>query len=139
MYSLSEKLNLNNVFPNKVSIWQLRCNNPMRKSFVTNNIKSIEFEALIKLAAQMSRYLYPYIREILASRDDFSNNNKTWNEFKIRYIELIKERFNVKSMRVKKLINQGLNDKLFIKILLTLSFSKSEDGHIKLRSFLFEF
>ena len=87
----------------------------------------------------MSRYLYPYIREILASRDDFSNNNKTWNEFKIRYIELIKERFNVKSMRVKKLINQGLNDKLFIKILLTLSFSKSEDGHIKLRSFLFEF
>ena len=38
-YALSNKLNLNDVLPNKVSIWKLRNNNPLRKSYVNTNIK----------------------------------------------------------------------------------------------------
>ena len=40
LYSLSNRLNLDNVLPNKVTIWKLRNNNPLRKSHVTNNIKN---------------------------------------------------------------------------------------------------
>ena len=40
LYSLSNRLKLNDVLPNKVSIWKLRNNNPLRKSFINNNIKS---------------------------------------------------------------------------------------------------
>ena len=125
--------------PNKVTIWKLRNNNPLRKSYVNNNIKPEEFDALIKITVEMSRYLYPYIREILKSKEVLEKNSVIWNDFNKRFIELIKERFNVDSMRVKKLLNQVENDEIIIKSLLILSFCISNQGCQKLKSFLFEF
>jgi len=81
----------------------------LRKSYVNNNIKVNEFDALIKITVEMSRNLYPYIREILKSKEDLEENSVIWNDFKKRFIELIRERFNVDSMRVKKLLNQADN------------------------------
>ena len=86
-----------------------------------------------------SRYLYPYIREILKSREDLVENSFIWNDFHKRFIELIRERFNIDSMRVKKLLNQSQNDQIIIKSLLTLSFCISNQGYQKLKNFLFEF
>ena len=139
LYSLSDKLNLNEVIPNKVTIWKLRNNNPMRKSFNNINIRLEEFEALIRITTEMAKFLYPYIRQILQSRDEFIKNPNAWNEFKNRYIELIRERFNTNSMKVKRLLDPDFNDEIFIKIILTLSFCISEDGYLKLRSTLFNF
>ena len=117
----------------------MRNNNPLRKSYVNNNIKIDEFDALIKITVEMSRYLYPYIREILKSREDLEKNSVVWNDFNKRFTELIKERFNLDSMRVKKLLNQTKNDEIIIKSLLTLSFCISKLGHQKLKNFLFDF
>ncbi len=138
-YALSNRLNLNDVLPNKVTIWKLRNNNPLRKSFVKNNIKLNEFDALIKITVEMSRYLYPYIREILKSKEDLKENSVTWIDFNKRFIELIKERFNLDSMRVKKLLNQAENDEIIIKSLLTLSLCISNKGYQKLKNFLIDF
>ena len=139
LYSLSAKLNLKNVIPDKVTIWKLRNNNPMRNSFNNNKIKLEEFEALIKLTAEMAKFLYPYIRQILQSRDDFIRMPQAWNEFKNRYIELISERFNTNSMKVKRLLDHRSNDEIFIKILLTLAFCISDDGFQKLRTTLLNY
>ena len=139
IYSISNKLNLNDVLPNKVTIWKLRNNNPLRKSYVNNSIKLDEFDALIKTTSEMSRYLYPYIRELLKSREDIENNSVIWNDFKNRLIELIKERFNVDSMRVKKLLSQTENDEIILKSLLTLSLCISNLGYIKLKNLLLNF
>ena len=139
LYALSNKLNLNNVLPNKITIWKLRNNNPLRKSYVNNNIKLDEFDALIKITVEMSRYLYPYIREILKSKEGLEKNSVIWNDFNKRFIELIKERFNLESMRVKKLLNQTKNDEIIIKSLLTLSFCISNKGYQKLKTFLLDF
>ena len=139
LYALSNRLNLNNVLPNKVTIWKLRNNNPLRKSYVTNNIKLNEFDALIRITVEMSKYLYPYIREILKSKEDIKENSVIWNDFNKRFTELIKERFNMESMRVKKLLNQAENDEIIIKSLLTLSFCISNQGYQKLKSFLYDF
>ena len=111
----------------------------MRKSYVNNNIKVNEFDALIKITVEMSRYLYPYIREILKSKEDLEKNSVIWNDFNKRFIELIKERFNLDSMRVKKLLNQTKNDEIIIKSLLTLSFCISNQGYQKLNNFLNDF
>jgi len=81
---------------------------------VNNNIKTDEFNALIKITVEMSRYLYPYIREILKSKEDLENNSVIWNDFNNRFIDLIKERFNLDSIRVKKLLNQTKNDEIII-------------------------
>ena len=110
----------------------------MRKSYVNNNIKVNEFDALIKITVEMSRYLYPYIREILKSKEDIEENSAIWKDFNKRFIELIRERFNVDSMRVKKLLNQAENDEFIIKSLLTLSLCISKQGYQKLKNFLFD-
>ena len=120
-----------------MSIWKLRNNNPLRKSYVNNNIKPGEFDALIKITVEMSRYLYPYIREILQSRENLENNSVIWNDFNKRFIDLIKERFNLDSIRVENLLNQAKNDEIIIKSLLTLSFCISNNGYQKLKNFLF--
>ena len=91
----------------------------MRKSYVNNNIKVNEFDALIKITVEMSKYLYPYIREILKSKEDIKENSIIWNDFNKRFIELIKERFNVDSIRVKKLLNQTENGEIIICLLYT--------------------
>ena len=125
--------------PNKITIWKLRNNNPLRKSYVNNNIKVNEFDALIKITVEMSKYLYPYIREILKSKEDIKDSSIIWNDFIERFIDLIKERFNVDSMRVKNLLNQAENGEIIIKSLLILSFCISNQGYQKLKNFLYDF
>ena len=139
LLNLSNNLNLNKILPNKVTIWKLRNNNPMRKSYINNKITIESFDALTKLAVEMSKALYPYIREILLSRDDIDNNPYAWNDFKNRFIELIYERLNINSMRVKKLIDPNVNDEILIKNLLTLALCSSDEGYQKLRTSLLNF
>lgn len=111
----------------------------MRKSYINNNIKSQEYDALIKITVEMSKYLYPYIREILQSKEDPKKNSVIWNDFHKRFIELINERFNINSMKVKKLLTKSENDEIIIKSLLTLSLCISNEGSEKLKHFLFNF
>ena len=111
----------------------------MRKSYVNNNIKPEELDALIKITVEMSKYLYPYIREILKSKENLEKNSLVWNDFNRRFIDLIKERFNIDSIRVKKLLNQAENDAIIIKYLLILSFCISNQGYQKLKNFLYDF
>ena len=139
LFAISNRINLKDVLPNKVTIWKLRNNNPLRKSHVTNNIKLNELDALIRITVEMSKYLYPYIREILKSKEDIEGNSVIWNDFNKRFIELIKERFNVDSIRVKKLLNQTENGEIIIKSLLILSFCISNQGYQKLKNFLYDF
>ena len=110
----------------------------MRKSYVNNNIKVNEFDALIKITVEMTKYLYPYIREILQSKEDLKEDSFIWNDFNKRFIELIKERFNLDSIKVQKLLNQKENDEIIIKSLLTLSLCISNQGYQKLKNFLFD-
>ena len=138
-YNFSNKLKLNQILPNKVTIWKLRNNNPMRKSFINNKIKLNEFEALTQLVVEMSKYLYPYIRNILVSRENFDRNPKIWNDFKNRFIDLINERYNTNSMKVKKLLDPNMNDEILVKSLLTLALCISDDGFRKLNDSLLNF
>ena len=136
-YALSNRLNLKDVLPNKITIWKLRNTNPLRKSYINNNINSDEFDALIKITVEMSKYIYPYIREILQSNEDSKKNSVIWSDFYKRFTDLIKERFNINSIRGKKLLNKNENHEIIIKSLLTLSLCISDKGYQKLKSYLF--
>ena len=106
---------------------------------MNNNIKLEEFDALIKITVAMSRHLYPYIREILRSKENSYMNTIIWDDYNKRLKELINERFNINSIRVKKLLDQTGNDDILIRSLLTLSFCISNKGYQKLKFFLFNF
>ncbi len=134
IFALSNKLNLQHLFPSKVSIWKFRTNNPMRKSQNSNIIDTEQFDGLIKITSEMSKYLYPYIRAIISSKDNYTNKPELWDDFQFRYIELIEERFNTESIIVKNLINYSYSQKFYKKILLTLSLASSEEGYNRLKS-----
>ena len=106
---------------------------------MNNNIKPGELDALIKITVEMSKYLYPYIRELLKSKENPEENSIIWNDFNKRFIELINDRFNKDSIRVKKLLNHNENNEIIIKSLLTLSFCISNKGNQKLKNFLYDF
>ena len=133
MYAISNKLNLSHLFPSKVSIWKLRSNNPMRKSQNRNNINNEQFDGLIKITSEMSKYLYPYIRAIVSSKDNYINKPELWNDFQSRYIELINDRFNTESIIVRNLIDYDYSQEFYKKILLTLSLASSEEGYYRLK------
>ena len=133
MFAISNKLNLQHLFPSKVSIWKFRTNNPMRKSQNTNNINYEQFDGLIKITSEMSKYLYPYIRAILLSRDNYKNKPELWDDFQSRYIELIEERFNTESIIVRNLIDNDYSQEFYKKILLTLSLASSQEGYNRLK------
>ena len=133
MFAISKNLNLEHLFPSKVSIWKLRSNNPMRKSHNSNIVNTEEFDGLIKITSEMSKYLYPYIRAIISSKDNYINNPELWNDFQFRFIELIEERFNTESIIVKNLINHNYNQNFYKKLLLTLSLSPSDEGYNRLK------
>ena len=132
MFVISNKLNLQHLFPSKVSIWKLRSNNPMRKSR-NNHINFEQFDGLIKITSEMSKYLYPYIRAIISSKDNYKNKPELWNDFQSRFIELIEERFNTESIIVRNLINYEFSQEDYKKILLTLSLASSEEGYNRLK------
>tara|TARA_Y100001978_G_scaffold17170_1_gene13204 strand:+ start:648 stop:1223 length:576 start_codon:yes stop_codon:yes gene_type:complete len=133
IFAISNKLNLQHLFPSKVSIWKLRSYNPMRKSQNSNNINNEQFNGLIKITSEMSKYLYPYIRAIVCSKDDFKNKPELWNDFQSRYIQLIEERFNTESIVVKNLMNYEYSQEFYKKILFTLSLASSEEGYNRLK------
>ena len=139
LFALSSRLNLSNIFPNKVTIWKLRNNNPLRKSYINKNVNLEEFDALIRITVELSKYLYPFIRELLQSIEDPQKNLTIWNDFNNRFRELINERLNINCMKVKKLLNQTGNDEFLVKYLITLSLCISNKGHQKLKNFMFDF
>tara|TARA_Y100001970_G_scaffold292684_1_gene435216 strand:+ start:14307 stop:14765 length:459 start_codon:yes stop_codon:yes gene_type:complete len=136
IFSIGNKLGFNTILPSKVTIWKLRCNNPMRKTFVNNNIKLQEFESLIKITSEMAKYLYPYIRAIISSKDNFEQEPELWNDFQNRFTELIQSRFNTDSIRVKNLVDHQLSSELYLKILITLSLCISDNGYSRLKTTL---
>ena len=137
MFSLSNKLSLQEIFPTKVSIWKLRCNNPLRKTFVSNNLKYREYEALLKITSEMAKYLYPYIRSILVSLDSYNSRPELWDDFQNRLIDLIKQRYNTESILVKKLVHAEQSKNFYKRILLTLAMCQSEEGYDRLKIYLF--
>ena len=136
MYALTSKFNLKKTFPNKVSIWKLRTNSPMRKTFISKDINFNDFLDLIKLASETSKPLYPYIRAILSSRDNYTIRPQLWDNFKTRFLELMNERLNTESIRVKKLLDPKISENIYITILLNLSLCISEDGYFRLKDTL---
>ena len=101
-----------------------------------NNINNEQFDGLIRITSEMSKYLYPYIRAIVSSKDNYINKPELWNDFKSRYIELIEERFNTESVIVKNLLDYDRSQYFYKKILLTLSLVSSEEGYDRLRFLL---
>ena len=73
---------------------------------------------------------------ISISSKDNKNEPELWVDFQNRYTELIESRFNTDSMRVKKLVNHQKSNDFYLKILIDLSLSISDEGYYRLKTTL---
>ena len=137
--SISNSLELNQIFPNYVEVWKSRCHNPMRKSTRSAPITRQSFQALLVLLSKLSQIFYPQIRNLLSSSNASLNSEYDWNQFCIRFEDLISERLNPRRMAVKKYLSPSNNaNDFYKKILFTLALCSGEGGAIRLRSSIYE-
>tara|TARA_Y100001933_G_C18853185_1_gene502640 strand:- start:535 stop:870 length:336 start_codon:yes stop_codon:yes gene_type:complete len=108
----------------------------MRKSSNINNIKVKEFDALILITSEMSKLLYPYVRAIVSSFDNRSKDPQLLIDFEIRFIELIQERYNMESIKVRNLIDINKSENIYKNLLVNLALSISEEGEKRLKETL---
>ena len=98
------------------------------------------FDDTLYLASHINHPCGQWVRE---SKRNYNWLYTMWihlgDEFKKRYIELINERFNTNSMKVKRLLDPNCNDEVFNKIILTLALCVSDDGFLKLRTNLLNY
>tara|TARA_Y100000589_G_scaffold331465_1_gene385144 strand:- start:2028 stop:2363 length:336 start_codon:yes stop_codon:yes gene_type:complete len=108
----------------------------MRKTYISKNIKFSEFDALIRITSEMAKYLYPYIRAIILSKEKYESEPELWDDFQTRFTELIQSRFNTESVRVKNLIDHRQSKDFYLRILIILSLCISNDGYYRLKTTL---
>ena len=122
-------------FSNSVDIWKSRCHNPMRKFARNSPIQREYFEALLILLSSMSQNFYPQIRELISTKTPDSRRNYKWNQFCLRFDELINERLNIRREAVKTyLARSSKSEKFYKKILVTLALSSGPNGANRLSS-----
>ncbi len=134
----SNKLGLNDYFPNPVELWKSRCHNPLRKATRRGSLDTDESEALILLICSMSERIYPLLRQLISSKEPEKTNNSRWEVFYERLNELINERYNIRKGAVRKLLSQGSKDRFIRQLIITLAFSVGPGGVDRLRASLLD-
>ncbi len=134
----SDKLGLQDYFPNHVELWKCRCHNPLRKTARRGQLNSMQSEALILLISTMADKIYPDLRQLISSKEPANKNQERWELFYARLIDLISERFNNRRSAVKKLLSYEYTDALFRNLILTLALSVGPGGVDRLRASLME-
>ena len=138
MLALSKQLGLQEIFPNSVELWKKRCYNPYRRTYRRGNLSNDEVEAFILLISVMADRLYPFIRQLLSSRESEILNNERWNLFNLKMKQSIKQSMDQNKSHIAKIINSDNNSLFFRNILFTLSLSSGPGGIDRLRASLFD-
>ena len=132
-----KKLKLHKYFPNKVEVWKYRCHNPMRKTYRHVNQSRESIEPLISLLAYMAELFYPKIRQLLSTKDPHHVNEERWNEFNVRFNDLVQERLNIKRSIVRHFLYSNKENR-FRELVLTLALSSGEGGKKRLLASLLD-
>ena len=129
-------IGLSKDFSSPVKLWQMRCSNPLRKSYRFSSLSSDQIDSLVILISSMAENLYPLIRQLLSSKESKSLNNERWYLFSNRLKSLIKERMNLQRSYVAFLINDK-NNIFFRELLVILSLSCGPGGANRLKASLY--
>ncbi len=135
--SAVEALGLEKDFPNLVEVWKFRCQNPLRKTPERAFASNEKIHSLIILLSFLSDYFYPRIRQLLSSKEPADENEKRWNEYKLRLNDLISERMNTGRAAIKRYL-QGYDQSFYKDLIIGLALSSGTGGVHRLHSSLLD-
>lgn len=69
MLALAQQLELNEIIPNRVVLWRLRCTNPWRKSYHRDTLTLDQAKALVIIASYLAKQLTVLIRQLLTAEE----------------------------------------------------------------------
>ena len=138
MISIAKNLGLADIFPNSVELWKKRCYNPYRKAFRRGCLTNQEVEAFVLLISSMAERLYPYIRQLLSSKESQTLNQQRWDLINEKMDNLIANRMNLRKAHVLKLLKPENRYIHFRQIIISLSLASGPGGIDRLRASLFD-
>jgi hypothetical protein len=135
---MGHNLGLSSLFPDRVSLWKLRCHNPLRRACRRGSPQAAETEALIRLLCAMADRVYPMVRGLLSSHEPPERNEEHWRLFQSRLSELLRERMNLRRSGVRALMDPQEGAEQRRALIQTLALAAGEGGVDRLRASLMD-
>ncbi len=135
---MGHTLGFSSLFPNRVSLWKLRCHNPLRRACRRGSPEVVETEALIRLLCAMADRVYPMVRGLLSSHEPADRNEQHWRLFQERLSELLKERMNLRRSSVRALMDPQEGAEQRRSLIQTLALAAGDGGVDRLRASLMD-
>jgi hypothetical protein len=135
---MGHNLGFSALFPDRVSLWKLRCHNPLRRLCRRGSPEVGETEALIRLLCAMADRVYPIVRGLLSSHEPADRNEQHWRLFQERLSELLKERMNLRRSSVQTLMDPEAGAEQRRALIQTLALAAGEGGVDRLRASLMD-
>ena len=132
----AKDIGLSDDFSNRVKFWKMRCTNPLRRSYTFSSLSSDQIDYFVQLISSMAEILYPFIRQLLSSKESETLNKERWNLFSTRLKSLIRERMNIQRSYIDSLLRDDTNE-FFRELLIILSLSCGKGGAYRLKASLY--
>lgn len=138
MVWLSEEMGCTDVLPNRVELWKRRCSNPLRRTTRRAQVKPAEADALIRILTALADRLYPMLRSLLSTAEPPAVTFQRWALFRSRFVELLRERYNLRRGAVQRLLDPVEGEALSRDLIQAMALSAGPGGFDRLKASLLD-
>jgi len=144
MLLIAKQLELDEVIPNRVIFWRMRCTNPWRRSYTRRHLRLEEAKAMVVILCYRTRQLTVQIRKLLLSQQQLlekempTGSNAALAQYLERFRSYFRSRMNFRRARVTVYNSDAELDQLALSLLQQLLFCTGTSGMPRLWISLFD-
>ncbi|NJL90211.1 MAG: DUF3038 domain-containing protein [Coleofasciculaceae cyanobacterium SM2_1_6] len=144
MLFIAKQLELDEIIPNRVAFWRMRCTNPWRRSYTRRHLKLAEAKALMVITSYRARQLTVHIRKLLLAQQQINEKESPLEEnsplakYLDRFRVYFRSRMNFRRARVAAYNSDAEVDALALALLQQLLFCTGTSGLPRLWMSMFD-
>lgn len=144
MLKIAKQLELDEIIPNRVIFWRIRCTNPWRRSYTRRHLRLEEAKALVIILCYRARQLTVQIRKLLLAQQQLLEkemplgSNPALAQYLERFRSYFRSRMNFRRARVSVYNSDAELDQLALSLLQQLLFCTGTSGMPRLWISLFD-
>lgn len=141
---IAKQLELDEIIPNRVVFWRMRCTNPWRRSYTRRHLKTEEAKALVVITSYRARQLTVQIRQLLLAQQQLvekelpESSNLALSQYLGRFRSYFRSRMNFRRSGVAAYGTDAELDQLALSLLQKLLFCTGTSGMPRLWISLFD-
>ncbi len=134
MLFIAKQLELDEIIPNRVAFWRMRCTSPWRRSYTRRHLKLEEAKALVVITSYRARQLTVHIRNLLLAQQQINEKESPLDEqsplakYLARFRVYFRSRMNFRRARVAAYNSDAEVDALALDLLQQLLFCTGTSG-----------